>query len=156
MPFIGIGQETKLSEIISSQIQRDQPGKSYTWISDTPLQLTRTSSLKNVTPKFIGVEFNSDEMTLIGEYVEGNVIQYPTFGVYKIFAEKNIGKNNEEGLIILTADGIGDPNYPHSPSGVDEGQKLVISYKIISDTELLLGYDNKRAYFYEIRYDKIK
>ena len=154
MPFIGIGQETKLSEIISSQIQRDQPGKSYTWISDTPLQLTRTSSLKNVTPKFIGVEFNSDEMTLIGEYVEGNVIQYPTFGVYKIFAEKNIGKNNEEGLIILTAVGLPDSKY--SPSGVDEGQKLVISYKIISDTELLLGYDNKRAYFYEIRYDKIK
>tara|TARA_A100001234_G_scaffold70154_1_gene61782 strand:- start:589 stop:1095 length:507 start_codon:yes stop_codon:yes gene_type:complete len=157
LPFIVIGQESKLSDLISSQINRYQKGKDYSWITDSPLSLPRTSSLKNVTPKFEGVVFyDSNEVSLIGEYVDGNVIAYPTFGEYKIYAEKNIGQSNEEGIIIITTVGIGDPNYPHSPSGVDEGQKIVINYKIFSETEILLGYDNKRSFFYEIRYDQIK
>ena len=32
----------------------------------------------------------------------------------------------------------------------------VANYKIFSETEILLGYDNKRSFFYEIRYDQIK
>ena len=166
LPFIGIGQESKLSDLISSQIQRglvQGDGVGYpTWMTDTPLQLPRTSSLKNVIPQFEGIEFSStdSEVTLIGEYVRSNAIsnyiQYPTFGSYKIYTEKNIGQSNEEGIIIITTVGIGDANYPHSPSGVDEGQKIVITYKIISDTEIVFGYDNKKAFFYEITYDKIK
>tara|TARA_B110000046_G_scaffold151337_1_gene160016 strand:+ start:2283 stop:2789 length:507 start_codon:yes stop_codon:yes gene_type:complete len=157
LPFVCIGQNYKLTDIVSSQINRSQKGKGYSWITDSPLLMPRTSSLKNVTPKFEGVDFSeSNEVVLIGEYVDGNVMQYPTFGVYKIYAEKNIGQSNEEGIIIITVSGIGDPNYPHSPSGADEGQKIVINYKIISNTEILLGYDNKRSFFYEIRYDQIK
>jgi hypothetical protein len=154
--FSFFGQNYKLVDIISSQINRSQKAKGYSWITDSPLSLPRTSSLKNVTPKFKGVDFDSNEVILVGEYVDGNVIQYPTFGGYKIYAEKNIGQSNEEGIIIITVAGVDDPNYPHSPSGADEGQKIVINYKIISDTEILFGYDNKRSFFYEIRYDQIK
>ena len=96
MSFIGIAQESKLSEIISSQIERDEYRKQYSWITDTPLKLARTSSLKNVTPKFEGVSFNlNDNITLISEYVNGNIVTYPTFGKYKIITEKIL-----EGLLI--------------------------------------------------------
>ena len=157
LPFVCIGQNYKLTDLVSSQINRSEKGKIYSWITDSPLLMPRTSSLKNVTPKFEGVSFyESNEVVLIGEYVDGNVEQYPTFGEYKIYAEKNIGQPNEEGIIIITVSGGFDPNYPHSPSGADEGQKIVINYKLISDTEILLGYDNKRSFFYEIRYDQIK
>ena len=145
--FIGYGQSSKLSEIIHFQnLSFEGSGEKCYWISDTPLQLPGTSSISNDIPKFEVIDFcfgfpstGSDysEVMLIGELQQNEntreknngaygytnkIIAYPTFGDFKIFVAKNMGEINEEGLIIITVHGIGDPNYPHSPSVVDEGK----------------------------------
>ena len=159
LPLIGFGQVSILSNLILHQIERNEYGKSFCWITDNPLKLPRTSSFENVTPQFEAIDFYENEVMLTGEFENDeqtgkrNVCAYPTFGRYKIFAEKNIGKINEEGLIIISTDF--SPEL-HSPSGVDNGTNLVINYRVVSETELLLSYDNKKAFFYEIRYDQIK
>ena len=145
-PLIGIGQVTKFAEMsyISSvdKVQR-------LWITDTPLTLIGEREVKAI--EFLYPE--NDGFMIVDKFSEStdgkkNVITYPTMGDYKIIVEKNKGKTNEEGVIILTTS--------FSVGGIPDGKNFVLNYRFISETEVIITIDNKKSLYYMIPYNQIK
>ena len=142
LPFIGVGQVDNFSE--KSYLASIGKFK-LLWLTDTPLTLKDDKKIKAIELIYPEVEgFKIVHHFSDGDWKNYSAIKNPTKGDYRIIVEKNKGKNNEEGVLILTS--------IYSEGGIPNGINFILNYKFISQTEVIISIDNKRALYYLVEY----
>jgi hypothetical protein len=144
LPFIGVGQVDNFSE--KSYLASIGKFK-ILWLTDTPLTLIDEKKIKAIEliyPEVDGFKIVHRFSESDGGWKNYSAIKNPTKGDYRIIVEKNKGKNNEEGVLILTS--------TYSEGGIPDGINFILNYKFISETEVIISVDNKRALYYLVEY----
>ena len=145
-PFIGIGQVSNFAEksYVASMGQLK-----ILWLTDTPLTLKDEKKIKAIEliyPEVDGFKIVHHFSESDGGWKKYSAIKNSTKGDYRIIVEKNKGKNNEEGVLILTS--------TYSEGGIPSGINFILNYKFISEVEVIISIDNKRALYYLVEYSK--
>jgi hypothetical protein len=147
IPFNVIGQVSNFAE--KSYLASIGDEFKLLWLTDTPLTLKDDKKIKAIEliyPEVEGFKIVHNFSESDGGSESYNAIKKLTKGDYRIIVEKNKGKNNEEGVLILTS--------IYSEGGIPNGINFILNYKFISETEVIISIDNKRALYYLVEYSK--